>query len=168
MRIQRRSVKRAISRYYSGRFSHRRAFTLIELLVSLAIIAVLASLLLSGLTTAKVNANSVRCKSNLRQISLALSLYVNEHGMFPLLNNIPGPEIWFDLAGQFLPGPVRRSGPVGKITFGGVFVCPSHRADKPTTFDPSYGYNAFGAGGRGLGGQIEQPIALGMWRSKLR
>ena len=61
----------------------KRAFTLIELLVVVAIVAVLASLLLPALNRAKSAAWSARCKSNLRQIGIGLTLYVGEHQAYP-------------------------------------------------------------------------------------
>ena len=59
-------------------------FTLIELLVVIAIIAILASLLLPALSRAKRAGQSARCKSNLRQIGIALNLYLTDFQKYPL------------------------------------------------------------------------------------
>jgi prepilin-type N-terminal cleavage/methylation domain-containing protein len=68
---------------FSNRTSRRFGFTLIELLVVIAIIAILAGLLLASLRSAKNEANSTYCKNNLRQIGLAMGMYVGDSGYYP-------------------------------------------------------------------------------------
>jgi prepilin-type processing-associated H-X9-DG protein/prepilin-type N-terminal cleavage/methylation domain-containing protein len=55
------------------------AFTLIELIVVIAIIAILAAMLLPALNRAKVQATSVSCLNNLKQLEICWHLYATDH-----------------------------------------------------------------------------------------
>jgi prepilin-type N-terminal cleavage/methylation domain-containing protein/prepilin-type processing-associated H-X9-DG protein len=69
-----------------------KAFTLIELLMVITIIGILAALLLPAISLAKGYAHSITCKNHLRQMGLALKLYVDEHqGRYPYYLGPKGP-----------------------------------------------------------------------------
>ena len=115
--------------------ANRRAFTLIELLVVITIIAVLAALLLPALSRSKASAKSAVCTSNLRQIGLALNLYVDAFAKYPLTLDYPdsfeaSPLLWRYF--YLLPY-------MGSNASANVFFCPSARYGWPW-----YGYNRGG------------------------
>jgi prepilin-type N-terminal cleavage/methylation domain-containing protein/prepilin-type processing-associated H-X9-DG protein len=62
----------------------RRAFTLIELLVVIAIIAILAAILFPVFAQAREKARQTGCASNLKQLGMALTMYVQDYDeVFP-------------------------------------------------------------------------------------
>lgn len=82
-------------------------FTLLELLVVIAIIALLAAILFPVFSAARADARRTACISNLRQIGLALNMYLQDFdGLPPHLST---------LAGTYM-------------TANGLFICPSDRA----------------------------------------
>ncbi|MBO23584.1 MAG: hypothetical protein CMO65_00030 [Verrucomicrobiales bacterium] len=101
----------------------QNGFTLIELLVVIAIIAILAGMLLPALAKAKGKAQSIKCASNMRQISLAVTMHADAlDGALPIATNFAEPmesphRIWVTAVAGF-------------IGSEDVFLCPSARDAK--------------------------------------
>jgi prepilin-type N-terminal cleavage/methylation domain-containing protein/prepilin-type processing-associated H-X9-DG protein len=148
----------------------RSAFTLIELLVVIAIIAILAAILFPVFAQARAKARQTACLSNIKQLSLATHMYVQDYDeMFYPHRWNSGPESnpFIQVINDPAPGN-RITGAARTKTFWisllqpyiknyDLFKCPSAN---PTSW---WGGNsqpcgaasgtAWGCGGNGYGGQ---------------
>ncbi len=137
----------------SSRYHSKRAFTLIKLLVVVAMIAILAALLLPTLRRTKASALSMACKSNLRQLGLALELYVNDFQKYPTVVLDTPPLDSNPLSNPFYQKLVPYSGNPPR-----VFECP---APWPGPIYSPYGYNSQGTD-RWLFPDAEPTLGLGV------
>ena len=131
-------------------------FTLIELLVVIAILAILASLLLPALTRARAIALATKCKGNLKQFGLGLTLYTQDNeGAYPMEYYREDPKGWEERMAPYLNAERSREW-WGVPRGSGIFRCPSHKKFPAwmkeameahpdfEPYHPSYGYNAYG------------------------
>jgi prepilin-type N-terminal cleavage/methylation domain-containing protein/prepilin-type processing-associated H-X9-DG protein len=120
----------------------RAGFTLLELLLVVAIIAILAGLLLPGISRARERATAIGCLNNLKQLQLAFHLYANDQndrlspaetdaGVPSYPRWVNGAMVWWSFAEitnrQLLlePGP-GHLGPY--LQAAEVFHCPGDRS----------------------------------------
>jgi prepilin-type N-terminal cleavage/methylation domain-containing protein/prepilin-type processing-associated H-X9-DG protein len=122
-----------------GRSARDIAFTLIELLVVIAIIGVLAALLMPALGRAKEAGRSAACIGNLRQIGVALQVYVDSNNnQLPFMRdtlvstNEPPSNTLFGVE-------VVLKDQLGNVN---VLRCPSDRAQLFEETGSSYGWNS--------------------------
>jgi len=156
-----------------SRETSRRGFTLIELLVVIAIIAILIALLLPAVQAAREAARRSTCKSNMKNIGIAMHNYHETHGKFPFStvsgvnraeagggNNRQG---WFHMLlpfveqsnlydiiqGQIENGNACACGWNGRNTIVEVFMCPSDPEAGKTSGGQGFHVNYLLNGGSG-------------------
>jgi prepilin-type N-terminal cleavage/methylation domain-containing protein len=134
--------------------TNRRGFTLIELLIVIAIIGLLASVVLIGLSSFRVAGRDARRIADLRQVQSALELYYNSCGFYP------GNAIAGGACGAYAAIPRLFGDPGGLIdvlTTSNLGISKIPNDPVPTQ---QYGYQANTAGGPAgskyiLGAQLE-------------
>lgn len=131
-----------------------RGFTVVDVLVSVAVIALLISLLMPGLSLVRETARRVVCASNVRQVGLGLAMYADDfEDTLPSVNLIgPGlEENQYQLSMRVRMSPQQWDG-LGRLwqgeylSAGQVFYCPSHSGEHP--------YSTYAAQWNGADGEI--------------
>lgn len=145
--------ERAAARH-AGPSRRGRGFTLIELLIVIAVIALLIGILIPTLGSARENARTVKCQSNLRQLgAMSLAYTVDHRGYYCS-------GAW-DNSREEGNGPIDTTGWVADFVNGaygkpGIALCPSSPGQASQTLDMSRILSA--AGGVYLTGRSNQTV----------
>jgi prepilin-type N-terminal cleavage/methylation domain-containing protein/prepilin-type processing-associated H-X9-DG protein len=153
----------------SDNYPRKQDFTLIELLVVIAIIAILASMLLPALKSARESAKAISCKSTLKNYGIALHSYVGDHDgyLIPSYDNYTTSGAWENIIAPYfgykaywgsgaLAG-INMSPHYGTLKYDrNLFICPSDT--NYTSNVPSYARNS--ALGTPVGSNNTTPIKM--------
>ena len=121
----------------------QRNFTLIELLVVIAIIAILASMLLPALSQARKKSQATKCTSDLRQIGVAINLYMADWDSFFRSQNATTASENGDSSGRILwPVVLMKNKYIEKSNSLDLFQCPSSPLSEARQESPFYTYGA--------------------------
>ncbi len=122
------------------------AFTLIELLVVIAIITILAALLLPALGGSKESSKRVQCASNVRQLGLAASIYVDDNANYYPVAYCYNSNYTISYAWDFTTYLTGQKQTIPGLLWAGkttiqVQQCPSFIGNANWMTDPATGYN---------------------------
>lgn len=117
-----------------------KAFTLVELLIVIAILAVLASLLMTQIVSLRQNSKNTECVMRLRNIGTGLLQYAADHDGYLVPGAIPEYPYrsWFNVLDPYMGGRDTNfaAGPRPAWT-----QCPSRKFPIQTEFTVGYGWN---------------------------
>ena len=132
-----------------GDIKMRKSFTLVELLITIAIIAILASILLPALQKAKETAKAISCTNNLKQLGVVwISYYSDYHeSLLPTsMRYAKGDIFWHELLLQHL-GYVFEWSSAADSGKKKLFRCPADSSGRLSQFNCklylSYGDNPY-------------------------
>ena len=129
---------------YPDRSARVRAFTLVELLVVIGIIALLISILLPSLNSARRAAQSTVCLAQLRQLGVAITGYAVDnrgHVVPTRVKSAAGNDFWSVLliASKYIPK--QNTNATSLEAARSVLVCPSIRNIKAIASTDTDGYS---------------------------
>lgn len=128
----------------------RSGFTLIELLVVISIIALLIAILLPALSKSRAAARAIQCGSQQKQLHLSVEVYRNDYDGFYVPTSWKPTTVltyhWPTLLREY----VNDHATTQYVEKDGLFYCPevAYTERLPKATYVSYGYNAYGIGGR--------------------
>lgn len=127
------------------------AFTLVELLVVIGIIAILAALIFPSLTRAKKKTNEIVCLNNLKQLGVAMNMYMHDNNdklpyaaieMFEATASVSRLMVWDSLLHQYIGGSLTEDqlwNPLASLPLAKellVLKCPSDLSPRPDFLPP--------------------------------
>ena len=128
-------MERNIRRHFAG-------FTLIELLVVIAIIVLLLSILMPSLRKAKSLAVRLRCTHNLKQIDLAMNMYINSNdNTFPCADDPLPTGVWLWMGRGWRSFLEPHIGDNLDANNPSVLFCPQDKTSKEKYESTSYSYS---------------------------
>lgn len=123
--------------FYSFRFT-KKGFTLVELLVVVAIIAILISIVVANIRSAKEKARDDRRMSDMRTLQNALGLYQINKGQYPIYDGLITGIIDSDVMSTALIGEmVIKTIPLDPINkeAGGISYIYSYKSENGSTHE---------------------------------
>jgi prepilin-type N-terminal cleavage/methylation domain-containing protein len=122
----------------------RGGFTLIELLVVIAIISLLLAILVPSLNRARSAARRIVCSHNLKQVGVAVDMYVGDHdGYYPCAQDpvSTSPTYWLWMGRGWRKWVQSYLSTIVDVNTPSVLLCPADRTDPAKYESTSYSYS---------------------------